>query len=310
VATQRALNARALNALARRAAQGHNTRPMSVSVQESHRHCRELVQKAGSNFHVSFLTMPRAKREAMCAVYAFMRRSDDIADDAPSPLAASKGLRSWRETLTAALDGGETSEPILPALADTVKRFGIDRRYLFELLDGTEMDQTKTRFETFDELYQYCYRVASCVGLVVMPIFGYSDKAALGPAEACGIAFQLTNILRDVKEDAERGRIYLPAEDMRRFGVQELDIMENRYTPQFVELMRFEAQRARGYYAKARPLLEMINTDSRGTLAVMLEVYGGLLDKIEARQFRVFDGRVRLSGWEKLWIVVKNWRRY
>lgn len=282
---------------------------MSVSVQESYRFCGELARKAGTNFYVSFLAMPKAKREAMCAVYAFMRRSDDIADDAANPEVASAGLRAWRETLAAALDGKETSEPMLPALADTVKRYGIERRFLFELLDGTEMDQTKTRFESFEELYQYCYRVASCVGLVVMPIFGYSDKAALVPAEACGIAFQLTNILRDVKEDAGKGRIYLPAEDMRRFGVQEDDIMNSRYTPQFVELMRFEAQRSRDYYAKAKPLLGMISSDSRGTLAVMMEVYGGLLDRIEAREFRVFDGRVRLSGCEKLWIVLKNWRR-
>jgi len=253
--------------------------------------------------------MPRAKREAMCVIYAFMRRSDDIADDASSPQAALAALRAWRDTVAAALDGKETSEAMLPALADVVKHFGIERRYLFELLDGTEMDQTKTRFAAFEELYQYCYRVASCVGLVVMPIFGYTDKAALVPAEACGIAFQLTNILRDVKEDAEKGRIYLPGEDMRRFGVEEDDIMKSRYTPQFVELMRFEASRAREYYAKAKPLLGMISSDSRGTLAVMMEVYGGLLDRIEARQFRVFDGRVRLCGCEKFWIVLKNWRR-
>lgn len=282
---------------------------MSVSVSESYRLCGELARKAGTNFYVSFLAMPKAKREAMCAIYAFMRRSDDIADDAPSPEAATEGLRVWRAEVSSALDGKETSEPVLPALADVVRRYGIEPRYLFELLDGTEMDQTKTRFATFDELYQYCYRVASCVGLVVMPVFGYSDKAALVPAEACGIAFQLTNILRDVKEDAGKGRIYLPAEDMRRFGVQEDDIMKSQYTPQFVGLMRFEAGRAREYYAKARPLLGMISPDSRGTLAVMMEVYGGLLERIEKREYRVFEGRVRLSGLEKLWIVVKNWRR-
>jgi phytoene synthase len=282
---------------------------MSVSVQESYRLCGELARKARTNFYVSFLAMPKAKREAMCVIYAFMRRSDDIADDAPSPQAASAGLRAWRETLTAALDGKETGEAILPALADVVKQYGIERRFLFELLDGTEMDQSKTRFATFEELYQYCYRVASCVGLVVMPIFGFTDKAALVPAEACGIAFQLTNILRDVKEDAEKGRIYLPAEDMRRFGVEEDDIMKSRYTPQFVELMKFEAGRAREYYAKAKPLVGMISPDSRGTLSVMIAVYGRLLDRIVAREYRVFDGRVRLSGMEKFWIVLNNWRR-
>lgn len=282
---------------------------MSVSVEDSYRLCCRLARKAGTNFYVSFLALPRAKRRAMCAVYAFMRRSDDIADDADDPQAALKALRAWREQVATALEGKPVNEPILPALADVVRHYGIPSQHLFELLDGAEMDQTKTRFATFEELYQYCFRVASCVGLVVMPIFGYTDQGALAHAEACGIAFQLTNILRDVKEDAARGRIYLPAEDMRRFGVEEADIMNGRYTPQFVELMRFEAARARGYYAKAEPLLQMISADSRPTLAVMMEVYGRLLDKMEARRFRVFDGRVRLSLPEKLWLVLKNWRR-
>ena len=169
------------------------------------------------------------------------------------------------------------------------------------------MDQTITQYATFDDLYKYCYRVASAVGLVVLPIFGYKDKAALVPAEACGIAFQLTNILRDVKEDARMGRIYLPLEDLRRFGVSEDDIMNSRATPQFLELMKFEAARAREFYDKARPLLDMIDADSRGTLAVMIGIYGGILDKIEEKNFAVFDGRIRLSTAEKLWIVAKNW---
>ncbi len=190
---------------------------------------------------------------------------------------------------------------------DTVRRYRIPVRHFHELLDGTEMDQTTTRYATFDELYKYCYRVASAVGLVVLPVFGYKDKAALAPAEACGIAFQLTNILRDVKEDAQMGRIYLPLEELRRFGVSENDIMDSRATAQFLELMKFEAARARGFYDKARPLLEMIDADSRGTLAVMMAIYGGILRKIEESNFAVFDRRIRLSTAEKLWIVGKNW---
>ena len=169
------------------------------------------------------------------------------------------------------------------------------------------MDQTTTRYATFDDLYKYCYRVASAVGLVVLPVFGYKDETALVPAEACGIAFQLTNILRDVKEDAQMGRVYLPLEDLRRFGVTEDDIMDSRATPQFLELMKFEAARARGFYEKARPLLDMIDADSRNTLAVMMTIYGGILRKIEESNFAVFDGRIRLSTAEKLWIVGKNW---
>lgn len=142
------------------------------------------------------------------------------------------------------------------------------------------------------------------------PVFGYKDEAARQPAEACGIAFQLTNILRDVKEDAGLGRIYLPSEDLRRFGVSEDDLMNARMTPQFSELMKFEAARAREFYQKARPLLGMIDSDSRGTLAVMIGIYGGILDKIERRNFAVFDGRIRLSAAEKLWIVIKSWMEY
>jgi len=251
--------------------------------------------------------MPREKRAAMCAIYAFMRRSDDIADSTANPAVALEALRQWRAQVDAAFSGGEATDPILPALADTVRNYNIPHQYFNELLDGTEMDQTTTRYATFDDLYKYCYRVASAVGLVVLPIFGFQDKAALMPAEACGIAFQLTNILRDVKEDARMGRIYLPLEDLRRFGVSEDDILNARATPQFLELMKFEANRAHGFYKKAQPLINMIDADSRGTLAVMIAIYGGILRKIEESNFAVFEERVRLSTTEKLWIVGKNW---
>ena len=279
--------------------------------------------------------MPQAKRDAMCAIYAFMRRSDDIADNAANPAMALEGLRQWRAQVDAAFggvsgaggdvdrrsslrsrscyggvgDACSTIDPTLPALVDTIKRYNILPHHFHELLDGTEMDQRVTRYETFDDLYQYCYHVASVVGLVVLPIFGCCDKAALAPAEACGIAFQLTNILRDVKEDAQMGRIYLPREDLRRFGVEEDDILKARVTPQFLELMKFEAARAREYYRKAEPLLGMINADSRGALSVMMGIYGGILRKIEKHNYSVLNERVRLSAPEKLWIVLKNWRK-
>jgi phytoene synthase len=280
---------------------------MSISLEESYALCERIARRTGKNFYYSFLVMPREKRAAMCAIYAFMRRSDDIADSAGNPAVALEGLRQWRAQVDTALNGGTAGDPILPALVDTVRRYRIPFRHFHELLDGTEMDQTTTRYATFDELYQYCYRVASAVGLVVLPVFGYKDEAALVPAEACGIAFQLTNILRDVKEDAQMGRIYLPLEDLRRFGVSENDIMDSRATPQFLELMKFEAARARGFYDKARPLLDMIDADSRGTLAVMITIYGGILRKIEESDFAVFERRIRLSTAEKLWIVGKNW---
>ncbi len=282
---------------------------MSVSVEESYRLCQDIAKRTGKNFYYSFLVMPREKRRAMSAIYAFMRRSDDIADGAANPAVAMAGLKEWRATVAAALAGQPTSEPTLTALADTVRKYRIPEKHFHELLDGTEMDQAKTRYATFAELYRYCYHVASCVGLVVLPIFGYKDKAALQPAEACGIAFQLTNILRDVKEDAGLGRIYLPGEDLQRFGVSEDDIMSGRTTSQFKELMKFEADRAREYYRQAAPLIGMISPDSRGTLAVMIGIYGGILDKIVAQEYRVFDGKIRLSKWEKWRVVLRNWRK-
>jgi phytoene synthase len=283
---------------------------MSVSLEESYAVCGRIARQTGKNFYYSFLVMPREKRAAMCAIYAFMRRSDDIADGAANPAVALDGLRRWRKEVDTALNNGNAREAILPALADTVRRYRIPQRHFHELLDGTEMDQTTTRYATFDELYKYCYRVASAVGLVVLPIFGYKDEAALVPAEACGIAFQLTNILRDVKEDAQMGRIYLPQEDLQRFGVPEDDILNARATPQFLEMMKFEAARAREFYSKACPLVDMIDGDSRGTLAVMIAIYGGILRKIEDNNFAVFRERIRLSTAEKLWIVGKNWVGY
>jgi phytoene synthase len=281
---------------------------MSVSLEESYAVCQRIARRTGKNFYYSFLVLPREKRKAMCAIYAFMRRSDDIADGASNPALALEELRGWREKVDAALDQKEVKEePTLPALVDTVRRYRIPERHFYEVLDGAEMDQSTSRYPTFDELYKYCYRVASAVGLVVLPILGYKDEAALAPAEACGIAFQLTNILRDVKEDAQMGRIYLPQEDLRRFRVSEDDILRTDFTPSFVELMKFEAKRAREFYDKARPLLEMVDMDSRGTLAVMMAIYGGILDKIEKNNFAVLRERIRLSTAEKLWIVGKNW---
>lgn len=278
---------------------------MSVTVEESYRLCQQLARQAGTNFYYSFLVLPPAKRAAMYAIYAFMRRSDDIADGAANPAKALEGLRRWRADVQAAFDGQPDRDPTLPALADTVRRYRIEPRHFHELLDGTEMDQSTVRYATFAELYRYCYRVASCVGLVVLPVFGYTDPRAEQHGEACGIAFQLTNILRDVKEDAGLGRIYLPLEDLQRFGVSEDDIMQGRTTNQFVALMKFHADRAEQYYREAAPLVELIDRDSRKTLRVMIAIYHGLLDKIRAQNYSVLNGRVRLSSARKWGIVAR-----
>jgi 15-cis-phytoene synthase len=281
-------------------------RGMSDATAESYALCRQIARRTAKNFYYSFLVMPVAKRAAMCAIYAFMRRSDDLADGAANPAIALADLRRWRGQVDQALAGGAATDPILPALADTVARYRIPLRHFHALLDGTEMDQETTRYETFADLYRYCYRVASCVGLVVLPVFGYDDPAAETPGEACGVAFQLTNILRDVAEDGRLGRIYLPLEDLRRFNVSEEELLSQQMTPRFVELMRFEAARAREYYAQAAPLVGMIHRDSRRTLAVMMAIYRGILDKIEARGYAVFDGKIRLATAEKWRIVARH----
>ncbi len=280
---------------------------MSLSVGESYRYCRQVAKQEAKNFYYSFLLLPPAKRAAMSAVYAFMRRSDDIADDATSPDKALAGLRAWRTSLDRAIEGGAIDDPCLPALVDTIQRYGIRLEHFHDLLAGTEMDQSHQRYSTFAELYQYCYRVASCVGLVILPIFGYDDEQAEVLGEACGIAFQLTNILRDIREDAGLGRIYLPLEDLERFHVSESEVLDCQPTDNFRRLIEFEATRARDYYVKAAPLVELVHRDSRKTLQVMMAIYGGILDEIVAKNYAVLDRRIQLSRAEKWKIVLTTW---
>jgi phytoene synthase len=279
---------------------------MTPDLAAAYARCHEIARGARTNFYWSFAPLPARKRQAIEAVYAWMRRTDDIVDGASGPAAAAAELQRWREALTAV----PGDDPILLALGDTVREFQIPRQPFLDLLDGTAADLDVTRYATFAALYRYCYQVASCVGLIVLPIFGYEDEAALAPAEECGIAFQLTNILRDVREDAGRGRIYLPAEDLRQFGVTEADIMQGRLTNEFRALMRFEVDRARQYYAQAEPLSALIHADARATLAVMVGVYRALLEKLARQDGDVFTRRVRLSGGEKAVVVARNWWRY
>jgi len=199
-----------------------------------------------------------------------------------------------------------TARAMLPAFADTVRRYGIPKDYFSDLIAGAEMDLDKTRYATFEELYRYCYRVASCVGLTVIHVFGFTDEKAKQYAEWCGIAFQLTNIIRDVREDAQMGRIYLPQEDLQRFSVTEEQILRCHPPPAFVDLMKFESDRAHDYYEKAHPLLPLIHADSRATLVALMEIYRGLLKKIEHREFDVFAGRIALPTWKKLLIAAKS----
>jgi len=238
----------------------------------------------------------------MCAIYAFMRYCDDLSDE---PGASRAPMEQWRAEMEEALEGRFSSHPVWPAFHHTVRRFGIPHEYFRQMIDGVTSDLEPHRFETFDELYRYCYQVASVVGLTIIHIFGFDTRSALPLAEKCGVAFQLTNILRDIREDAERGRIYLPAEDLARFGVTAEDLCSGNRSPAFLKLMSFEAARARAYYNESLPLLELIHPRSRSSLWALISIYSRLLERIEATNYDVFSRRVRLSLFEKSWIVVR-----
>jgi len=280
--------------------------------------CRHITRSAARNFYYAFLALPRRKRDALSAVYAFMRHADDISDD-PQVSAADKRrkLAEWLEALQQTTAGTPTDDPVLMALADSQHRFKIPLELLEKLVYGTAMDAQTTPgaaptvlYHTFDELYQYCYHVASVVGLVCIRVFGYRDPAAEPLAERTGIAFQLTNIIRDIKEDASLGRIYLPQEDLDRCSVGASLFSGGTDLAVLHPLLEMEANRARHYYKSAEHLLPLIDEDSRPALWVLVEIYSRLLEKIAARNYDVFTERVRLTTSEKLNVLAKGlWRR-
>jgi phytoene synthase len=274
-------------------------------IQRSYRHCRGIARTRARNFYYSFLVLPHERRQAMCAVYAFMRYCDDIVDEAGSHADKRSRLDAWRSALDEAYTPRNgTDRLILPAFRDTVSRFSIPRAYFEAIIDGAEMDLTVTRYQTFEDLYRYCYHVASAVGLVCIHIFGFSGgEAAKRYAESCGIAFQLTNILRDIREDAEMGRIYLPQQDLRDFACTEEDLRGGMVTDRIRRLMAFEVKRAHGYYEEALPLLPLVHPASRACLAAMIRIYWQNLYEIERRDYNVFGQKIRLPAWKKLAIA-------
>ena len=275
------------------------------ALDESYAYCRRVARTRARNFYYSFVLLSRAQRDAMCAVYAFMRYCDDLSDEPGANRAAIDG---WRAALDEALAGRCGAHPVLPAFHDTVARYRIPQRYFHEMIDGVASDLEPRRFETFEQLYRYCYQVASTAGITTIHILGFDSPDALPLAEKCGIAFQLTNILRDIREDAERGRIYLPAEDLTRFRVTADDIRARLRTPEFIDLMDFEADRARRYYIESRPLLDLVARRSRASLGALIAIYARLLDRIERSNYDVFTRRISLSAAEKSWIVLKALR--
>jgi len=307
---------------------------VSFSIEKAYKVCRKIARREAKNFYYSFLVLPRHKRLAMCAMYAFMRHADDLADDESIPLAERrKKAIAWLQEWHSAAAGAKTENPVFIAVRDVQQRFEISTELLDQLVQGTMMDlmpppgstQGEARpedtedahnghslatYRTFEDLYRYCYYVASVVGLVCIRIFGYSDARAEKLAEETGIAFQLTNILRDVQEDAKHGRMYLPQEDLRRYSLTAEQIVATRDNAAMslnaYLLLEMESHRAQKYYASAEALLPMISADSRPALWVLVSVYRRLLDRIVARQYRVFSGKIKVPTHEKIAILLRG----
>jgi len=303
-----------------------------IPVATAYAACETIARREAKNFYYAFRVLPPAKRAAMCAVYAFMRHADDLADDERWPIEQRLlNTQQWIDQWHRAARGGPTENPVFVALRDTQTRFQISTELLDQLVQGTMMDLTTapaegasdarraspesvapefTTYRNFDDLYRYCYYVASVVGLVCIRIFGYTDPYAEKLAEQTGIAFQLTNILRDVREDAERGRIYLPLEDLDKCSVTPEQLATNcgerSLTPGERSLMQMEAQRARQYYAAADSLLPLISPDGRAALWVLVTIYRRLLDRIESAQYQVFSDKIRVPTWEKMGILLRG----
>lgn len=279
--------------------------------------CRSIARSAAKNFYYGFAVLPLRKRNALSAVYAFMRRCDDITDDTTlSPYDRHVKLADWLDKVHRALAAQPTDDPVLLALTDAQRTYQIPIGLLDQLAFGTAVDldygpepaagaPLAVRYQTFEELQQYCYGVASVVGLVCIKIFGYRDPAAESLAERCGLAFQLTNIIRDVKEDAAMGRVYFPQEDLAHFGLSAGDLTAPDMT-RMRPLLALEADRARECYAAGEQLIPLVNEDSQPALWVLITIYRRLLEKIALKQYDVFSGRVRLTVTEKLSVLGKG----
>ncbi len=292
----------------------------SISIPDSYAACHGIARAAHSNFYYAFFLLSKPKRDALAALYAFMRLVDDVADEGHDLAAKQRGLADWRAALddavtgeahlvdgTAALSSASPTgaAEVLPALVDTMQRYKMPARYLHDLISGAEMDLTLRAYPTFDRLREYCYRVAGTVGLTCTHVFGFHEPRALDLAEKLGLAFQLTNIIRDVHDDYALGRVYLPEEDLARYGVSAQDLGKSEATLGVRELLRFEADRAWQSYEEGAALLGLIDPESRGALWLLVHTYSALLARIESLDFAVFRERVRLSKAEKMLFIAK-----
>ena len=269
-------------------------------------YCQQKAAASGSSFYYSFLFLPAERRRAITALYAFCREVDDIVDEGMEPQLAAAKLAWWRSEI-ANLCAGKPQHPVTRALLPFQKEFSIDEKHLGEIVDGMEMDLTQSRFLDWPGLERYCYRVAGVVGLLAAGIFGYRDPRTLDYAKSLGIAFQLTNIIRDVGEDARKNRIYLPMEDLKRFGVTAAEILNGKQTPQFEQLLKFQTERAKSYYQSAFSALPAQDRRAQRPGLIMAAIYRTLLEEIELDGFRVLMHRTSLTPLRKFWLAWKTW---
>lgn len=297
--------------------------PTETQLEMAYSVCRGITRSAARNFYYAFLVLPRRKREALCALYAFMRRCDDLSDNPTVPPPERRlRLETWLDAFHRALAGEATDDPVLLALTDAQRRYRIPVELLDQLVFGTLMDLPEeegeeraghplakgltVQYRSFKDLYLYCYHVASVVGLVCIKIFGYRGSDAERLAERCGVAFQLTNIIRDVKEDAGLGRVYLPLDDLQRFELSPGDLQGSPDRQRLRSLLMVEADRARDFYRSGHDLIPLISEDSQPALWVLVTIYQRLLEKIAQRRYDVYREKVRLTTLEKLTILGKG----
>ncbi|WP_153161312.1 presqualene diphosphate synthase HpnD [Zoogloea sp. 1C4] len=273
---------------------------------DPHAYCQEKAAASGSSFYYSFMFLPPERRQAIIALYAFCREVDDVVDECQDPQIAHTTLDWWRHQVGLIYEG-TPQHPVGQALKDVIQRFNLPRELLLEVIDGMQMDLQQTRYLDWKALNLYCYRVASVVGLLSAEIFGYTNRQTLKYAHDLGLAFQLTNIIRDVGEDARRGRIYLPINELQQFGVPAKQILDGQYSDGFRELMAFQAKRARQLYEQAFAQLPAEDRKAQRPGLIMAAIYRTLLDEIEADGFQVLDRRTSLTPLRKIWLAGKTW---
>lgn len=269
-------------------------------------YCQDKAASSGSSFYYSFLFLPPNRRRAITALYAFCREVDDVVDECKDPQVAANKLVWWRQELDR-LYAGQPQHPVTQALQAVLPEFSLPQEQLLEIIDGMEMDLQQTRYLDFTALSLYCYRVASVVGLLAAEIFGYTDRQTLKYAHDLGMAFQLTNIIRDVGEDARRGRIYLPMDELKRFNVTVADILDARQSENFQKLMEFQIERAERYYAQALSQLPVVDRKAQRPGLVMAAIYRALLEEIKRDGCQVLRQRTSLTPLRKLWLAWRTW---